>query len=188
MSFTLIGSAEGTFTFDVAKVQAYLAQSGQKGIRIPAQLAGATFSITSDTAVVIHYAGNCRLQRATATSLFCTSGTPFYAAEIPSPVVQAMGKASLKDLRDFLLSLPKLAPEIRAMLQQVDLQKGIVPLPIPPEVAAQQISVHGAPGVLLVDNSLKVGGAIWQADGIIYMIATVTTSTTDLLNTANSFT
>lgn len=187
MSFTLIGSAEGTLTFDVAKVQAYLAQSGQKGIRIPARLADATFSITSDTAVVIHYAGNCRLQRATATSLFCTSGTPFYAAEIPSPVVQATGKASLKDLRDFLLSLPKLAPEIRAMLQQVDLQKGTVPLPIPPEVAAQQISVHGAPGVLLVDNSLKVGGAIWQADGIIYMIASVSTNSTDLLNTANSF-
>jgi len=187
MDFTLISSAEGTFTFDVAKVQAYLAQSGQKGIRIPSELVGATFSITSDTAVVIHYAGDCRLQSATATSLFCTGGTPFYAAEIPSPVVQATGKASLKDLRDFLLSLPRLAPEIRAMLQQLDLQNGIVPLPIPPEVAAQQISVHGAPGVLLADNSLKVGGAVWQADGIIYMIASVTTNSTDLLATANSF-
>lgn len=188
MNFTLISSVEGTFTFDAAKAQAYLAQSGQKGIRIPAQLVGATFTVTSDTAVVIHYASNCRLQRATATSLFCTGGTPFYAAEIPSPVVQATGKASLKDLRDFLLSLPKLAPEIRAMLQQLDLQNGVVPLPIPPEIATQQVSVHGAPGVVLVDDSLKVGGLIWQAHGIIYMIATTSTSTTDLLATANSFT
>ncbi len=187
MNFTLIGSAEGTFTFDVAKVRAYLAQSGQTNIRIPAQLVGATFSITSDTAVVIHYASNCRLQRDTATSLFCTGGTPFYAAEIPSPIVQATGKASLKDLRDFLLSLPKLAPEIRTMLSQLDLQNGIVPLPVPQQVAAQQISVHGAPGVVLVDNSLKVGGLVWQTHGIIYMIATTSTSVTDLLATANSF-
>src|SRR5258708_28715121 len=74
--FTLLGSAAGTFTFNVAKVQAYLAQSRQSGIRIPAQLARATFTITSDTGVVIHYARNCRLLR--VTSFFCTGRTPFH--------------------------------------------------------------------------------------------------------------
>ena len=73
------------------------------------------------------------------------------------------------------------------MLQQLDLEKGIVPLPIPREVAAQQVAIHGAPGIVLVDNSLKVGGLIWQTRGIIYMIATTTASSTDLLDTANSF-
>jgi hypothetical protein len=187
MSFTLVGSASGTYTFNVTKVRAYLAQSGQSNIAIPAQLDGATFTVTSDTGVVIHYASSCRLRGVTATSLFCTGGTPFYAAEIPSPVVQATGKASLKDLRDFLLSLPRLAPEIRAMLQQLDLENGTVPLPIPREVAAQQVTVHGAPGVMLVDSSLKVGGLVWQAHGIIYMIATVTASGADLLDIASSF-
>jgi hypothetical protein len=185
MNFTLIGSAGGAFTFNASKAQAYLRQSGQSNIRIPAQLAGATFTITSDSGVIIHYASNCRLARVTA--LLCSGGTPFYAAEIPSPVVQATGKASLKDLRDFLLSLPRLAPEMRSMLQQLDLEKGIVPLPIPREVAAQQVTIHGAPGIVLVDNSLKVGGLIWQTRGIIYMIATTTVSSTDLLDTANSF-
>ncbi len=187
VSFTLIGSADGTYTFNVTKVRAYLAQSGQSNIAIPAQLDGATFTITSDTGVVIHYASSCRLGGVTATSLFCTGGTPFYAAEIPSPVVQATGKASLKDLRDFLLSLPKLAPDMRAILQQLDLENGTVPLPIPREVAAQQVTVYGAPGVVLVDSSLKVGGLVWQARGIIYMIATVSTSSADLLDIANSF-
>lgn len=187
MNFTLIGSANGTYTFNITKVRAYLAQSGQSNIAIPAQLDGATFTVTSDTGVVVHYASSCRLQGVTATSLFCTGGTPFYAAEIPSPVVQATGKASLKDLRDFLLSLPRLVPEMRAILQQLDLEKGIVPLPIPREVAAQQITVHGAPGVVLVDSSLKVGGLVWQARGIIYMIATVSTSSADLQAIASSF-
>lgn len=187
INFTLIGSANATYTFNVSKVRAYLAQSGQSNIAIPAQLDGATFTISSDTGVVIHYASSCRLQGETATSLFCTGGTPFYAAEIPGPVVQATGKASLKDLRDFLLSLPKLASEMRAILQQVDLENGTVPLPIPPVVAAQRVTIHGAPGVLLVDSSLKVGGLVWQARGIIYMIATVSTSSADLQAIASSF-
>lgn len=187
IDFTLIGSANATYTFKVAKVRAYLAQSGQGNIAIPAQLDGATFTISSDTGVVIHYASSCRLQGVTATSLFCTGGTPFYAAEIPSPVVQATGKVSLKELRDFLLSLPKLAPEMRAILQQVDLENGTVPLPIPRVVSAQQVTIHGAPGVVLVDNSLKVGGLVWQARGIIYMIATVSTSSADLQKIASSF-
>ena len=187
MSFTLIGSADGTYTFNISKIRAYLAQSGQSNIAIPAQLDGATFTITSDTGVVIHYASSCRLGGVTATSLFCTGGTPFYTAEIPSPVVQATGKASLKDLRDFLLSLPKLAPDMRAILQQLDLENGTVPLPIPRAVAAQQITVRGAPGVVLVDSSLKVGGLVWQARGIIYMIATVSTSSADLQAIASSF-
>ncbi len=187
MSFTLIGSANATYTFNITKIRAYLAQSGQGNIAIPAQLDGATFTVSSDTGVVIHYASNCRLQGVTATSLFCTGGTPFYAAEIPSPVVQATGKVSLKDLRDFLLSLPKLAPEMRAILQQLNLQNGTVPLPVPREVAAQQVTIHGAPGVVLVDDSLKVGGLVWQARGIIYMIATVSTSSDELQAIASSF-
>lgn len=187
INFTLLGSASGTYTFNAAKVRTYLAQSGQSNVAIPAQLDGATFTISSNTGVVIHYASSCRLQGETATSLFCTGGTPFYAAEIPSPVVQATGKASLKDLRDFLLSLPKLAPEMRAILQQINLENGTVPLPIPREVAAQQVTIHGAPGVVLVDSSLKVGGLVWQARGIIYMIATVSTGSADLQAIASSF-
>jgi len=187
ISFTLIGSADATYTFNATKVRAYLAQSGQSNIAIPAQLDGATFTISSSTGVVIHYASSCRLQGETATSLFCTGGTPFYAAEIPSPVVQATGKVSLKDLRDFLLSLPKLAPEMHAILQQLDLANGTVPLPIPRVVAAQQVTVRGAPGVVLVDSSLKVGGLVWQAHGMIYMIATVSTSSADLQAIASSF-
>src|SRR5260370_27341077 len=68
--FTLPGSADGTFTFNVAKVQAYLAQSGQNGLRIPAQLAGATFTITRDTGVLIHYPRKFRLGK--VDSLFST--------------------------------------------------------------------------------------------------------------------
>jgi hypothetical protein len=64
--------------------------------------------------------------------------------------------------------------------------RGIVPLPIPSEFQTQQVTVHGAQGVLLVDDSLKAGGEIWQTSGIIYMIATTTTSGAEIQDTANS--
>lgn len=194
--FYLLGSYQGTVTFNTAKARAYLDQTGQSDVRIPASLNGATFFITSDPGVVVNYSNCQQRQRlsvnkgissqAESTSAQCNSGTPFYMVEVPGPTVQGEGKASLKVLREFMLSLPKLAPEIRDMLQHLDLDKGTVPLPIPPEVHAQQVTVQDTSGVLLADSSLKIGAVIWQTHGIIYMIATETSNGTEVLDTANS--
>jgi hypothetical protein len=192
--FFLVQSGQGTFTFSAAQTRAYLAKTGQSDVHIPDQLDGATFTITTDPGFVVNYS-NCSQDKSASASkkitsfselAACGGGTVLYAAEIPSPVVKATGKASLKDLRDFLLSLPKLSPQMHSMLQKLDLEKGIVPLPIPSEFQTQQVTVHGAQGVLLVDDSLKAGGEIWQTGGIIYMIATTTTSGAEIQDTANS--
>jgi hypothetical protein len=171
VQFTLIDSIHGTFTFRAAQARAYLAKTGQSHVSIPPQLDGATYTITSAPGVIINY-GN--------------GGKPFYIGEIPSPIIQATGKASLKDLRDFALSLPKLLPEVRLLLQDVNLNSGVVPLPIPPQIQAQQVAIHGAPGVLMVDSSLAVGAVIWQTHGIIYVVAGATSSDAQLLDSANS--
>ncbi|MBV8695400.1 MAG: zf-HC2 domain-containing protein [Ktedonobacteraceae bacterium] len=194
--FFLVQSGQGTFTFSAAQTRAYLASTGQSNVHIPDQLDGATFTITVDPGFVANYSDcsqgktgslNKKITSLSETTLApCNKGSMFYLAEIPSPVLKATGKASLKDLRDFLLSLPKLSPEMHSMLQQLDLEKGVVPLPVPTEFQTQQVTVHGAQGVLLVDDSLKAGGEIWQAGGVIYMIATNTTSGTEIQNTANS--
>lgn len=189
--FHLISSGKGTFTFDVTKARAYLKQTGQGNMQIPTNLDGATFTINSDAGMIVNYSTSCRVEtqvrnNVETTTTKCSGGNPFYIVEIPSPVVQATGKASLKDLSNFLLSLPNLSPSVRAMLQNLDLEKGIVPLPLPSEVQAQHTTVRGVPGVLLLDASMKLGGVVWQTNGIIYMIGTVSTSGTELLNIANS--
>ncbi|HLI08177.1 MAG TPA: zf-HC2 domain-containing protein [Ktedonobacteraceae bacterium] len=120
------------------------------------------------------------------TSLGCSGGTPFYIVEMPSPVIKATGKASLKDLLDFALSLPKLSPGARLLLQSVNLATGEVPLPIPPQVQAQKVSTHGVTGVMMTDSSLKLGAVIWQAHGIIYAVAGATSNGAQLLASANS--
>jgi hypothetical protein len=193
VQFTLINSGSGTFTFNTAKARAYLAQTGQSSVSIPPQLDGATFTITLSPGVIINYGNQCQRQDQSASTsssntaaLGCSGGKPFYIGEIPSPVIQATGKASLKDLRDFVLSLPKLSPGARMLLQDVNLNTGVVPLPIPPQVQAQQVAIHGTPGVLMLDSSLSLGAVIWQTRGIIYVVAGATSSDTQLLDSANS--
>jgi len=178
MQFSLINSEKDTFTFNAAKARTYLAQTGQSNVVIPSQLDGATFTITLSPGAIINYGNKCQDQ--------CSGGKQFYIGEIPSPVIQATGKASLKDLRDFALSLPNLSSGVRLLLQDVNLNNGVVPLPIPPQIQAQQVEVHGTQGVLLTDSSLSLGGVIWQTHGIIYGIAGATSDSAQLLDSANS--
>src|SRR6266700_6099616 len=179
MQFTLINSANGSFTFNAAKARAYLAQTGQSSVSIPSQLDGATYTITLAAGVIINYGNKCQGQD--QGNQGCSGGKPFYIGEIPSPVIQATGKASLKDPLDFALSLPKLSPGVRLLLQDVNLNNGVVPLPIPPQIQAQQVTTHGVQGVLMTDSSLSLGALIWQTHGIIYVAAGATSNGTQLL-------
>jgi len=85
-----------------------------------------------------------------------------------------------------VLSLPKLSPGARLLLQDVNLNSGVVPLPIPPQIQAQQVRIHGVQGVLMTDPSLLLGAVIWQNRGIIYVAAGATSDSGQLLDSANS--
>jgi hypothetical protein len=193
IQFSLVEGSNATFTFNSAEARAYLTETGQGGVTIPPQLDGATFTITVAPGVIINYGKQCQDQSQSVNeynpgtaALGCSGGKPFYVGEIPSPVIRATGKASLEDLRNFILSLPKLSPGARMLLQDVNLATGVVPLPIPPQIQAQQVTTHGAPGVLMVDPSLSLGAVLWQTEGIVYMVAGATSNTTQLMDSANS--
>ncbi len=187
MQFNLISGGRAVFTFNAAKARAYLARTGQSSVTIPPQLDGSAFSITINPGVMVNYFNSCQPSSSSQkTSLQCSGGKTFSVVEIPSPVVQATGKASLKDLRDFLLSLPKQSSQMRNLLQQIDLNTGTVPLPIPSEVNAQQVTTHGTSGILLADKSMSLALVLWQTQGIVYVVAAATNNSTQLLDTANS--
>ncbi|HET9919731.1 MAG TPA: zf-HC2 domain-containing protein [Ktedonobacteraceae bacterium] len=193
VQFTLIDRAYGTFTFNAAKARTYLAKTGQGNISIPSQLDGATYSITLAPGVIVNYGMNCQSKNQSVSNsssniaaLGCSGGNPFYIGEIPSPVIQATGKASLKQLQAFVLSPPKLSSGVRLLLQEVNLDSGVVPLPIPPQVNAQQVTVHGTSGVLMADSSMSLGAVIWQTRGIIYVAAGATSNSAEILGSANS--
>jgi len=151
-------------------------------VNIPANLDGATFDLTTTAGVVIAY-GN-------------QADTQFMVVEVPSPVVRATGKASLDELRNVVLSLPGLPPQLVVQLRQIDLSSGIVPLPVPSGIDSQSVTVHGTTGLLLTSNvstnieqikKFPAGSAVvWQMHGIIYALGGTVSDTNQLLTSANS--
>jgi hypothetical protein len=180
--FSVIGAGQGTFTFSASKAHAFFVKNGYGNVNIPANLDGATFDVTTTAGVVIAYANQ--------------TTTQFMIVEFPSPVVRATGSASLQELRDVALSVPGLPPQLVTQLRQIDLNSGVVPLPIPSGIDSQSITIHGTQGLLLTSNistsipqlkKFPAGSAVvWQTHGIIYAVGGTIANTNQLLKSANS--
>lgn len=186
--FALFEGGTATFTFDTAEARTYMARKGYKNVSIPANLDGSSYNITMATGAIMTYQPtSCQSQAKSEKTGSTQCMFSMMLAEIPSPVIQASsGSASLSQLRDFFMSLPDQTDDVRNLLQHVDLQNGIVPLPIPPQLHARQVTAHGSSAVLVNVQSMKVGAVLWQSQGIIYLIAAQTGNSNDLLQTANS--
>ncbi len=181
--YSLFKGDSGTFTFDAKEARATLQQMGDGNVQIPAQLNGAFYSITIAPGVGIQFFQDC----SDATSDACNNKKQVDIAEVPSPVVRGTSANALTDLRTFMLSLPHLSADVHNLWQSVDMSNGTVPLPLPSaQTNAEKVTINGASGVLLVDNSIKYGGAIWQKSGIVYAVIANTSDKMQILNTANS--
>jgi hypothetical protein len=109
----------------------------------------------------------------------------FVIGEIPSPQITADGKASLSDLRAFLLSLPKLTPDLHNLVAHTDVNSGVIPVPIPSGAHGQQISLQGVQGVSL--SYAKGNLIVWQKQGIVYLVTAYGSDSAQLLKSAQSF-
>ncbi|WP_069803457.1 hypothetical protein [Thermogemmatispora onikobensis] len=180
--FDVLEGGQATFTFRAASARAYLARVGHANIAVPAQLDGATFVIHVSRVVEAHYVSS--------------GGKVLVIVQTPSPTIEATGKASLEDLRAFLLSLPGLPPSLVQQLRQIDLSSGTVPIPVLASMSSQTVTVQGQSGLLLTSNQLEssnkmtdlpVGEAVlWQAQGRVYLLGESSHDRSELLTVANS--
>lgn len=183
VQYDIFGGATGTFTFDTAKAKAYMKQIGDGNIPIPSQLNGAIYTINVSPGILVTYGNQC--QKDSASS--CSTQKRLMLGEIPSPVVQGDNASSLSVLRTFMLSLPHLPPDVHNLWQNTDLSTGTIPVPMPTtQTSAQSVTINGGSGILLTDDSLKYGGVLWQAKGIVYGILTNTSDKQAIMDTANS--
>lgn len=181
--FQIFHGGQATFVFDAAKAKAYMQQIGDGGVAIPRELVGQTYDVTLAPGVSVVYSAPCQQSAADK----CKPSPRVMLEEIPAPQVQGSERDALKDLRSFMLSLPHLSASTRTLWQHVDLDKGIVPLPlISPQTNAQQVRIQGASGLLLSDPAVHFGGVIWQAQGIVYGLVMPTSDKTQILTIANS--
>ena len=177
-NITVVGGDQVTYTFNTAKAKAYLAKNGQSAIAIPANLAGASYTITVAPSVNVSYS-SCPQNKEG-----CQQGKPFFIHEVAGPSVQSNGNASITQLRDFLLSLPNLPASARDLLKHLDEKTGTIPVPIPPQASAEQTTIRGTSGLLLKSNNMSA--AIWETQGVVYILALGTGDKTQLLNAVNS--
>lgn len=181
--YSLFKGDSGTFTFDMSKARATLQQMGDGNVHIPAQLNGATYSITIHPGVGIQFFQDC----SNATSEACKNQTQVDIAEVPSPIVQGSSANALIDLRTFMLSLPHLSSDVHNLWQNVDSSTGTVPVPLPSAQAnAEAVTINNASGILVVDSSINYGGVLWQKGGIVYAVIANIGDKAQILNTANS--
>ncbi|HVB21491.1 MAG TPA: zf-HC2 domain-containing protein [Ktedonobacteraceae bacterium] len=172
LQYSVMTGGDVTFTFNSSSTRAYLDKNGGKNIVIPANLNGATFTITVAAGVEMQYNSD--------------NTVPFLIVEVPSPIIRATGAASLNELRDFLLSLPNIPPSLASQLKSIDINSGTIPIPLPPQVTAQHVTIHGVPGLLLADNTPIGGAVVWQTHGMIYAVGGAVGNATQLMETANS--
>ncbi len=207
LQYSVMTGGEVTFTFNSSSTRAYLDKNGGKNIAIPANLNGATFTITVAAGVEMQYNASNGIGQTNSVTIShtqsksvngtqsnvtngvqsnATNGLPFIIVEVPAPVIRATGTASINELRDFLLSLPNIPPSLVSQLKGIDLNSGTIPIPLPPQITAQHVTIHGAPGLLLADNTPIGGGVLWQTHDMIYAVGGATGNATQLMETANS--
>lgn len=189
--FSIIREEHATFVFNTTKARAYLEKIGDSTMAIPAQLEDAAYAITLSPGAIANYT-NCptgdaqSADAAKSDAAQCNAGSQFSLVEIPAPTIDSTGKASINDLRDFMLSLPHLPTPVRELLSHVDVQNGTVPVPMPPQADSQSVTVQGAQGVLMSDKSLGESILLWQTHNIVYVISAHNGNRTQLLDAANS--
>ena len=80
--------------------------------------------------------------------------------------------ASLDEVRNFLLGLPNVPPELARQLRSMQDWTNTLPIPVPVDkMTWQETTIAGAPAYILNDNTGLGSGVIWQRDGRILGVA-----------------
>lgn len=160
-------AAEYRFTFDKAKAAEYFRQAGRPDTGLPDRFDGATLIVSVPAAVLLQYPAQGGGDRDPGLLIG-------QAGELQARVE---GKVTLDELRDFLLGLPGLPPDLVQQLRAIKDWRTTLPVPVPAErVVWKQARLAGVDGLLLSDSSGLGSAALWQRDGRVYGVAGALTS------------
>jgi hypothetical protein len=149
---------EHRFTLERQKARAYLDSIGRKDVAVPEKLDGATLIVKTPATVFLHYE------------------KPGSTSDLGLGIVQAgeltagvEGMASLEEMREFLLDLPDLPPDLVRQLRGIKDWRNTLPIPVPVDTMKwQSTRVGGAEGFLLTETGGVGQAIIWQANGGTY--------------------
>lgn len=148
----------GRFTFDAQRTRAFLESNGNRDVAIPQGYDGAELVVTFPGAVLQSYSGGDALDG-------------LLVGQAGAVTADVNGDISLDTLRDFLLELPALPPEVLRQLEDIDDWRTTLPIPIPlDQIDARDTTVNGADGILVEEPGIGTG-LMWQEGGTIIGVA-----------------
>ncbi|MFN8525341.1 MAG: hypothetical protein U0821_19770 [Chloroflexota bacterium] len=148
--------SELTFTFDRDRARDYFRSVGRPDLTLPDDLHGNGLRTSVPGVIMLEY----RPQQGRA---------PLAIIQTGELTASAVGGVSLDRVRDYLLSVPGLPPEVTRQLQAIQDWRNTLPIPVPVDkVSWQPVTVAGGPGLLFAERSGLGSAIIWQRDGRTY--------------------
>jgi hypothetical protein len=131
---------------------------------MPAQLDGTTVRLQSGQVFRAHYEETQPARAKARDARF------FELVEAPAPRVTSSG-ASLDTLERYLLSMPNVSPNLANRIRALGDIQNIVPVPVViNKQTAQRVTVDGAQGLAIGDDTGLGAGVMWQRNGMIYAL------------------
>jgi hypothetical protein len=152
-------ATETRLTFDKQKTREYFDSINRKDLALPDRLHGSTLVIQLPPIVMLEYPA-------------ADNRPAVMVGQARELAVGVEGTASLDEVRNFLLGLPDLPPDVARQLRSIQDWTSTLPIPIPVDkVSWQETNIAGAQAYILNDNTGLGSAVIWQRDGRIMGVA-----------------
>lgn len=168
-SYFAYSPGEMTFTFSAAKARAFERRSHKALPPMPQSLDGTTVRLQTGLAFNAHYEASPANPHAAPKR---ASDTRYFElVEAQAPRVTSTG-ASLDVLEKYLLSLPNVTPDLARQIRALGDIQNTVPVPVViDKQTARRVTVGGAQGLAIGDNTGLGAGVMWQKNGVVYVVA-----------------
>jgi hypothetical protein len=170
-TYQVVDQVSAVFTFSAEKAEQAAAATGEA---LPAPPPGLDGS-------------RVRLQAGPAAAAVWVqpTGLPVLAVgRAVAPTADSDG-VPFETVRDYLLSLPGLPPEVAAQLRDFSGDATTLPLPVPADmVTTSTAEVAGQPATVLASRDGSMAGVVWVEDGVVTGVAGAV-STDEVLAVAN---
>jgi len=168
VTYGAMSEAVATFTFSADKAAAAAAAHGYTLPKMPANMDGATLTVTVGPAVGEIYG---ELKQPSGSDVSQVNLPQLVVAKSVSPTAKST-QVSVLDLENYMLAQPGISDQLKKAIQAIGDPSTTLLIPIPIEYAsATQVTVQGVEGVALGDNTGVGSGVVWVKGGHVYVVA-----------------
>jgi hypothetical protein len=184
VTYAAMTKAIAVFTFSSDKASAAEAKNGKSLPPLPSGMNGAQLTVTVGPAVGEVYGD---LKQAKGSDVSSANLPQLIVGKSVTPSATST-QVSVKQLEDYILSLPGITPELKAAIKAIGDPSVTLPIPVPVQYAkSSKVTVQGVPGVALGDNTGLGSAVVWVKSGFVYAVAG-TIKQSDAINIANNLT